>query len=85
MDSFNPYSLLNFKFLLFYCSLFTFIGHKLKDCNNHLGTYKAGIQNSTGAFMIIMAYLQTLVNNLPVWQRSCESKLHPLSSRLSSA
>ena len=40
----------------------------------------AGTQNSTGAY-IIMAYLQALVNNLLVWQSSCESKLCPLNSQ----
>ena len=54
-----------------------------KHYNNHSGAYIAGTQNSTGAYIIIMACLQALVNNL----HACvakqlhvhESKLHSLS------
>ena len=40
-----------------------------KHYNNHSGAYIAGTQNS---YIIIMASLQVLVNNLLVWQSSCE-------------
>ena len=32
--------------------------------NNHSGAYIADTQNSTGAYIVIMASLQELVNNL---------------------
>ena len=72
VDPFDPYS--PFKFLIFYsstCSLLALYRHY----NNHSGAYIAGTQNSTGAYIVIMASLQTFVNSLPVWQSSCESKL----------
>ena len=46
--------------------------------NNHSGAYIAGTRNSTGAYIVIMASLQALVNCLLVWKSSCENKLRPL-------
>ena len=37
-----------------------------KHYNNHSSAYIAGTQNSTGAYKLIMACLQALVNNLLV-------------------
>ena len=81
MDPFDPYS--SFKFLIFYySSLLAFYRafkhynyRAFKHYNNHSGAYIAGTRNSTGAYIVIMASLQALVNSLLVWQSSCENKL----------
>ena len=68
--------------LITYSSLLAFIGH-YKHYNNHSGAYIAGTRNSTGAYIVIMASLQALVNSRLVWQSSCENKLRPLKQRFS--
>ena len=73
MDPFDPYSL--FKFLIFYYSSLLAFYRAFKHYNNHSGAYIAGTRNSTGAYIVIMASLQALVNSLLVWQSSCENKL----------
>ena len=75
MDPFDPYSSVKFS-IFYYSSLLAFIGHY----NNHSGAYIAGTQNYIGAY-IIMASLQALVNNLLVWQSTCETKSRPLNSK----
>ena len=78
MDPFDPYSsfkFLNFSLLAFYRAYILLI----KYYNNHSVAYIAGTQNSTCAYIVIIASLQALVNNLLVWQSSCESKLCPLN------
>ena len=79
MNPFNPYSPFKFKFF-YYSSLFAFYG-ALAISITDSGAYIAGTQNSIGAYIVITASLQALVNNLLVWQSSCESKLCPLNSQ----
>ena len=73
VDPFDPYS--PFKFLIFYYSSLLAFYRAFKHYNNHSGAYIAGTRNSTGAYIVIMASLQALVNSLLVWQSSCENKL----------
>ena len=73
MDPFDPYS--PFKLLIFYYSSLLTFYRVFKHYNNHSGAYIAGTRNSTGAYIVIMASLQALVNSLLVWQSSCENKL----------
>ena len=64
VDPFDPYS--PFKFLIFYYSSLLAFYRVFKHYNNHSGAYTAGTRNSTGAYIVIMASLQALVNSLLV-------------------
>ena len=63
-----------------YCILFEYSHKTHSNVNFELSCTIASTQNSTSAYIVIMASLQGLVYKLLVWQSSCESKLYPLNS-----